>query len=170
MTRCGGPDVYEYEFLNGLHLFLPGTITVCYCGVHPRPPQSAATPSTALRVVGCNQAALCSPTFSPTKVSCFRSASGDYFTLGTMRDSARLRSFFFHCKNVVISPSPPPQGEELECDFGTEQRYEATWINSSTVKCSGVTVSSGPPRLHFFFFTCHRLLPPSLNPHFVNLF
>lgn len=32
------------------------------------------------------------------------------------------------------------QGEELECDFGTEQRYEATWVNSSVVKCSGITV------------------------------
>uniref|UniRef100_A0A8C4ZSB3 Plexin D1 n=1 Tax=Gadus morhua TaxID=8049 RepID=A0A8C4ZSB3_GADMO len=30
----------------------------------------------------------------------------------------------------------------LECDFGTNQRYEATWLNSSTVKCTGVTVSS----------------------------
>lgn len=29
----------------------------------------------------------------------------------------------------------------MECDFGTEQQYEATWLNSSTVKCSGVTVS-----------------------------
>ncbi|XP_035501084.2 plexin-D1 [Scophthalmus maximus] len=34
------------------------------------------------------------------------------------------------------------EGEELECDFGTEQRYEATWLNSSTVKCSGVTLST----------------------------
>uniref|UniRef100_A0A667YH04 Plexin D1 n=1 Tax=Myripristis murdjan TaxID=586833 RepID=A0A667YH04_9TELE len=30
--------------------------------------------------------------------------------------------------------------KELECDFGKEQRYEATWLNSSTVKCSGVTL------------------------------
>lgn len=34
------------------------------------------------------------------------------------------------------------QGEELECDFGTEQRYEATWMNGSVVKCSGITVRS----------------------------
>lgn len=34
------------------------------------------------------------------------------------------------------------QGEELECDFGTEQRYEVTWVNSSVVKCSGITVRS----------------------------
>lgn len=33
------------------------------------------------------------------------------------------------------------QGEELECDFGAEQRYDAEWLNSSSVKCSGVTVS-----------------------------
>uniref|UniRef100_A0A8D0AD56 Plexin D1 n=1 Tax=Sander lucioperca TaxID=283035 RepID=A0A8D0AD56_SANLU len=31
---------------------------------------------------------------------------------------------------------------ELDCDFGTEQRYEATWLNSSAVRCSGVTVST----------------------------
>lgn len=90
---------------------------------------------------------------SPTKVSCFRSVSGDYFTLGTMRNAACLR-LFFHCKNCVgvemrccffvFFPFPLQQGEELECDFGTEQRYEATWLNGSTVKCSGVTVSSGP--------------------------
>lgn len=35
----------------------------------------------------------------------------------------------------------PQQGEELECDFGTEQRYEATWVNGSAVKCSGIMVS-----------------------------
>lgn len=34
------------------------------------------------------------------------------------------------------------QGEGLECDLGTEQRYEATWVNSSVVKCSGITVRS----------------------------
>uniref|UniRef100_A0A8C6TQU8 Plexin D1 n=1 Tax=Neogobius melanostomus TaxID=47308 RepID=A0A8C6TQU8_9GOBI len=33
-------------------------------------------------------------------------------------------------------------GEQLECDFGTDQRYEATWVNSSAVKCSGVTLST----------------------------
>uniref|UniRef100_A0A7N8YNJ8 Plexin D1 n=1 Tax=Mastacembelus armatus TaxID=205130 RepID=A0A7N8YNJ8_9TELE len=33
-------------------------------------------------------------------------------------------------------------GEELDCDFGMEQRYEATWLNSSTIKCSGVTLST----------------------------
>uniref|UniRef100_A0A8D0A7P2 Plexin D1 n=1 Tax=Sander lucioperca TaxID=283035 RepID=A0A8D0A7P2_SANLU len=32
--------------------------------------------------------------------------------------------------------------EELDCDFGTEQRYEATWLNSSAVRCSGVTLST----------------------------
>lgn len=39
------------------------------------------------------------------------------------------------------------QGEELECDFGTEQRYEATWVNSSVVKCRGITVRSLQLRL-----------------------
>uniref|UniRef100_A0A3B4B358 Sema domain-containing protein n=1 Tax=Periophthalmus magnuspinnatus TaxID=409849 RepID=A0A3B4B358_9GOBI len=33
-------------------------------------------------------------------------------------------------------------GEQLECDFGTDQRYEATWLNSSAVKCSRVTLST----------------------------
>lgn len=101
MTRCGGPDVYEYEFLNGLHLFLPGTITVCYCG--PPPPPRPPPPSPQLL---CSQSCRLQPgrvllsSFLPTKVSCFRSASGDYFTLGTMRDAACLR-LFFHCKNCV---------------------------------------------------------------------
>ncbi|MED6253976.1 hypothetical protein ATANTOWER_010640, partial [Ataeniobius toweri] len=30
--------------------------------------------------------------------------------------------------------------ERLECDFGTEPRYEAIWLDNSTVKCSGVTL------------------------------
>uniref|UniRef100_A0A3B5LUX3 Plexin D1 n=1 Tax=Xiphophorus couchianus TaxID=32473 RepID=A0A3B5LUX3_9TELE len=34
------------------------------------------------------------------------------------------------------------QKEKLECDFGTEQRYVAIWLDNSTVKCSGVTVST----------------------------
>ncbi|XP_028265674.1 plexin-D1 [Parambassis ranga] len=62
------------------------------------------------------------------------------------------------CPSMVASDAPPsPSGmvqdfilslhniqerEMLECDFGTEQRYEATWLNSSTVKCSGVTLST----------------------------
>ncbi|CAG6021626.1 unnamed protein product [Menidia menidia] len=32
------------------------------------------------------------------------------------------------------------EGKKLECDFGTEQRYEAVWLNNTTVKCSGVTL------------------------------
>ncbi|CAB1329302.1 unnamed protein product, partial [Coregonus sp. 'balchen'] len=35
------------------------------------------------------------------------------------------------------------QGEELECDFGNEQRYDSRWLEErSVVKCSGVTVST----------------------------
>ncbi|XP_076596651.1 plexin-D1 [Chaetodon auriga] len=45
-------------------------------------------------------------------------------------------------QDFVLSLSNIQEGEELECDFGTEQRYEATWLNSSTVKCSGVTLST----------------------------
>ncbi|XP_029973726.1 plexin-D1 [Salarias fasciatus] len=60
------------------------------------------------------------------------------------------------CPSLVASEVPPaPSGaaqdftltlsnvqemEKLECDFGTEQRYEASWLNGSTVKCSGVTL------------------------------
>ncbi|CAB1442569.1 unnamed protein product [Pleuronectes platessa] len=62
------------------------------------------------------------------------------------------------CPSLVISEVPPTpsemaqdfiislsnilQGEELDCDFGTEQRYAAEWLNSSTVKCSGVKLST----------------------------
>ncbi|XP_042347723.1 plexin-D1 isoform X2 [Plectropomus leopardus] len=45
-------------------------------------------------------------------------------------------------QDFTISLSNIQEGEDLECDFGTEQRYEATWLNSSTVKCSGVTLST----------------------------
>ncbi|MEQ2220738.1 hypothetical protein ILYODFUR_008511 [Ilyodon furcidens] len=34
--------------------------------------------------------------------------------------------------------------ERLECDFGTEPRYEAIWLDNSTVKCSGVTLTRKP--------------------------
>lgn len=44
------------------------------------------------------------------------------------------------CCNVKVDVFSQ-QSEMLECDFGTEQWYEATWLNSSTVKCSGVMVS-----------------------------
>ncbi|KAE8293639.1 Plexin-D1 Precursor [Larimichthys crocea] len=45
-------------------------------------------------------------------------------------------------QDFTLSLSNIQEGEELECDFGTEQQYEATWLNSSTVKCSGVTLST----------------------------
>ncbi|KAM9350526.1 plexin-D1 [Symphorus nematophorus] len=45
-------------------------------------------------------------------------------------------------QNFTLSLSNIQEGEELECDFGMEQRYEATWLSSSTVKCSGVTLST----------------------------
>ncbi|XP_035511823.1 plexin-D1 [Morone saxatilis] len=69
------------------------------------------------------------------------------------------------CPSLVASEVPPSpsgmaqdftlslnnikEGEELECDFGTEQRYEASWLNSSTVKCSGVTLSTNQ-RSHIY--------------------
>ncbi|XP_011600897.1 plexin-D1 [Takifugu rubripes] len=48
-------------------------------------------------------------------------------------------------QDFTLSLRNVQEGEELECDFGTEQRYEATWVNSSVVKCSGITL-----------FTYHR--------------
>ncbi|XP_077369310.1 plexin-D1 isoform X2 [Festucalex cinctus] len=45
-------------------------------------------------------------------------------------------------QDFAVSLSNIQEGEELECDFETEQRYQATWLNSSTVKCSGVTLST----------------------------
>ncbi|XP_041655556.1 plexin-D1 [Cheilinus undulatus] len=45
-------------------------------------------------------------------------------------------------QDFTLSLSNIQEGENLECDFGTEQRYEATWLNSSTVRCSGVTLST----------------------------
>ncbi|XP_030588633.1 plexin-D1 [Archocentrus centrarchus] len=45
-------------------------------------------------------------------------------------------------QDFTLSLSNIQENEKLECDFGTEQRYEATWLNSTTVKCSGVTLST----------------------------
>ncbi|XP_047460052.1 plexin-D1 [Mugil cephalus] len=45
-------------------------------------------------------------------------------------------------QDFTISLSNIQEGESLECDFETEQRYEATWLDSSTVKCSAVTLST----------------------------
>uniref|UniRef100_A0A8C6WPQ9 Plexin D1 n=1 Tax=Neogobius melanostomus TaxID=47308 RepID=A0A8C6WPQ9_9GOBI len=44
--------------------------------------------------------------------------------------------------NFIVYDCERTGGEQLECDFGTDQRYEATWVNSSAVKCSGVTCVS----------------------------
>ncbi|KAM4562125.1 plexin-D1 [Odontesthes bonariensis] len=43
-------------------------------------------------------------------------------------------------QDFTLSLSNIQEREKLECDFGTEQRYEATWLDNSTVKCSGVTL------------------------------
>ncbi|XP_063320866.1 plexin-D1 [Pelmatolapia mariae] len=45
-------------------------------------------------------------------------------------------------QDFTLSLSNIQENEKLECDFGTEQRYKATWLNSTTVKCSGVTLST----------------------------
>ncbi|XP_061591845.1 plexin-D1 [Cololabis saira] len=48
-----------------------------------------------------------------------------------------------------------PERETLECDFGTEERYEATWLNDSTVKCSGVTLFTDQ-RSHVYHLNLRR--------------
>ncbi|KAK6303750.1 hypothetical protein J4Q44_G00262040 [Coregonus suidteri] len=46
-------------------------------------------------------------------------------------------------QDFTLSLSNVEQGEELECDFGSEQRYEARWLDSgSEVKCSGVMLTT----------------------------
>ncbi|XP_013990299.1 plexin-D1 [Salmo salar] len=46
-------------------------------------------------------------------------------------------------QDFTLSLSNVDQQEELECDFGSEQRYEARWLNSgSEVKCSGVMLTT----------------------------
>ncbi|XP_041859634.1 plexin-D1 [Melanotaenia boesemani] len=45
-------------------------------------------------------------------------------------------------QDFTLSLSNIQEKDNLECDFGTEQRYEATWLDNSTVKCSGVTLST----------------------------
>uniref|UniRef100_A0A8C6PST1 Plexin D1 n=1 Tax=Nothobranchius furzeri TaxID=105023 RepID=A0A8C6PST1_NOTFU len=50
------------------------------------------------------------------------------------------------------------QREDLECDFGTDQRYEATWLDNSTVKCSGVVVITVYLWL-FYIGLCVSLVP-----------
>ncbi|XP_061909562.1 plexin-D1 [Entelurus aequoreus] len=58
-------------------------------------------------------------------------------------------------QDFTISLNNIQEGEELECDFGTEQRYEATWLNSSTVKCSGVTLSTNH-KSHIYHLNLRR--------------
>ncbi|XP_067096342.1 plexin-D1 [Osmerus mordax] len=43
-------------------------------------------------------------------------------------------------QDFSLSLSNVEEGEELECDLGTGQRYEAQWLDSSTVICTGVTL------------------------------
>lgn len=45
-------------------------------------------------------------------------------------------------QDFTLSLSNIQEGQKLDCDFGTEQRYEARWLNSSAVKCSGVTLTT----------------------------
>ncbi|KAK2851599.1 hypothetical protein Q5P01_007875 [Channa striata] len=75
------------------------------------------------------------------------------------------------CPSLVASEVPPSpsgmaqdftlslrniqEGAQLECDFGTEQRYEAMWLNISTVKCTGVTLSTNQ-RSHVYHLNLRR--------------
>ncbi|XP_037540640.1 plexin-D1 [Nematolebias whitei] len=45
-------------------------------------------------------------------------------------------------QDFTLSLSNIQEREKLDCDFGTEQRYEAVWLDNSTVKCTGVTLST----------------------------
>ncbi|XP_061158156.1 plexin-D1 [Syngnathus typhle] len=58
-------------------------------------------------------------------------------------------------QDFSVSLSNVQEGEELECDFGSERRYEATWLNSTTVKCSGVTLSTNQ-RNHIYQLNLRR--------------
>nr|XP_057908610.1 plexin-D1 [Doryrhamphus excisus] len=58
-------------------------------------------------------------------------------------------------QDFTISLSNLQEGEELMCDLGTEQRYKAVWLNNSTVKCSGVTLSTNQ-RSHIYHLNLRR--------------
>uniref|UniRef100_A0AAQ5WZE6 Sema domain-containing protein n=1 Tax=Amphiprion ocellaris TaxID=80972 RepID=A0AAQ5WZE6_AMPOC len=54
--------------------------------------------------------------------------------------STRWKCYWDQENHLCVSTKDESKHNLLECDFGTEQRYEVTWLNSSTVKCSGVTL------------------------------
>ncbi|MBN3302109.1 PLXD1 protein, partial [Amia calva] len=45
-------------------------------------------------------------------------------------------------QDIVLSLHNTPKGTALECDFGNDQLYEATWLNQSAIKCSSVTLTT----------------------------
>ncbi|KAM6925355.1 plexin-D1 [Xenentodon cancila] len=58
-------------------------------------------------------------------------------------------------QDFTLSLSNIQERETLECDFGTAGRYEATWLNNSTVKCSGVTLFTDQ-RSHVYHLNLRR--------------
>ncbi|KAM4610879.1 plexin-D1 [Polymixia lowei] len=58
-------------------------------------------------------------------------------------------------QDFTLSLSNIVEGEKLECDFGNEQLYQARWLNSSTVKCSGVTLYT-TQRSQFYHLSLRR--------------
>ncbi|XP_077455271.1 plexin-D1 [Stigmatopora argus] len=58
-------------------------------------------------------------------------------------------------RDLLVSLRNVQEGEELECDFGKEPRYKATWLNSSTVECTSVTLSTNQ-RTHVYQLNLRR--------------
>nr|XP_040048112.1 LOW QUALITY PROTEIN: plexin-D1 [Gasterosteus aculeatus aculeatus] len=94
-----------------------------------------------------------------TKWKCYWDPDNHLCVSSKNESNTNLLENAVSCPSLVASEVPPSpsqmaqdftlslrnvqEGEELQCDFGTtEQRYEATWLTASTVKCSGVTLST----------------------------
>lgn len=110
MTRCGSPDVYEYEFWMDC---IPGRDNYRYFGFLVLSQSCQMLPDMLDR-------------------------GPNFLILRTKVAHLLLLKYCILFWNKWFVQ----QGEKLECDFGTGQQYEAAWLNSSIVKCSGVTVSS----------------------------
>ncbi|XP_030061909.1 plexin-D1 [Microcaecilia unicolor] len=50
---------------------------------------------------------------------------------------------------ISLANVAPLQGNNLECDFGVDRTYDARWVNSSAVKCSGVLLHTSERSHHF---------------------
>nr|XP_015203481.1 PREDICTED: plexin-D1 [Lepisosteus oculatus] len=43
-------------------------------------------------------------------------------------------------QDITLTLNNTKEGTPLQCDFGNDQLYEATWLDQSTIKCSSVTL------------------------------